>query len=82
MDTLGWVGSLLLAFCGLPQAIKSIKEKHSDGISPVFLFMWGAGEVLTFGYVYDKLDLPLMANYAANIVFVGVIAWYKVRVAV
>lgn len=35
IDFFGWFGSLLLAICGLPQAIKSFKEKNSDGVETV-----------------------------------------------
>lgn len=41
--------------------------------------MWGAGEVLTLVYVFPKMELPLMFNYAANIVFISIITYYKVR---
>jgi hypothetical protein len=29
-------------------------------------------------YVYDKLDLPLVMNYATNILILGVILYYKI----
>lgn len=40
--------------------------------------MWGFGEVLTLAYVFPKMELPLIFNYSANIVFLLVIGYYKV----
>ena len=81
MDNIGWIGSILLAFCGLPQAIESYKSKSSDGLTWSFLIMWFFGESLTFVYVFPKMDLPLMFNYSANIIFLIIIIYYKIKPA-
>lgn len=78
-EVCGWVGSVLLAFCGLPQAIDSWKKGRSDGVTWGLLYMWGAGEVLTLAYVLPKMELPLVFNYAANILFLSVIILYKLK---
>lgn len=75
---LGWLGSICLAICGVPQAWMSYREKHSEGISWGFLLLWAFGELFALAYVYDKLDLPLLVNYAVNILIVGVILYYKI----
>ena len=77
MTYIGWLGSVLFALCGLPQAIKSYKEKHSNGLAWGFLLMWFFGEVFTFAYVLPKMDYPLLANYMVNFVFLAVIIFYK-----
>lgn len=77
METIGWLGSLLLAFCGLPQAIESIKTKSSEGLTWGFILMWTLGEIFTFIYVAPKMDLPLIFNYTANIIFLAIIIFYK-----
>lgn len=77
MHTIGWLGSLFLAICGLPQAWLSYKQGHSDGISTSLLVLWGAGEILTLFYVTEKFDWPLIFNYGMNLFSLGVIAWYK-----
>jgi len=76
-ESIGWAGSALLAFCGLPQAVQSWRTRSSDGISWGFLAMWGVGEILTLAYVAPMSEWPLIVNYSANIVFVSVIALYK-----
>jgi uncharacterized protein with PQ loop repeat len=75
---LGWLGSVCLAICGVPQAIQSFKDKHSHGISWGFLLLWTFGEIFALAYVYDKLDLPLLVNYGSNILIVSIMLYYKV----
>ena len=55
-EQVGWVGSILFALCGLPQAIQSVMDGHSNGIAWGFLLMWLGGEVLTLYYVWQKDD--------------------------
>lgn len=77
-EILGWLGSICLAICGIPQAWQSMKDKHSHGISWGFVLLWAFGEIFALAYVYDKLDLPLLLNYATNILILAVILYYKI----
>ena len=77
MESIGWLGSILLAFCGLPQAIESIKTKSSEGLTWGFIGMWFIGEICTFVYILPKMDLPLLLNYTANIIFLAIIIFFK-----
>jgi len=82
IDVLGWIGSLCLACCAVPQAILSRKQGHSNGISNGLLWLWSLGEFFTLWYLllqpHDKWNWPLIVNYTANIVFIGIVIWYKV----
>jgi uncharacterized protein with PQ loop repeat len=79
MEYIGWIGSILLAFCGLPQAIESYKTKNSDGLTWGFLGMWGMGEIFTIIYILPKWHWPLIFNYTANIIFISIIIYYKIK---
>ena len=79
MEIIGWIGGILLAFCGLPQAVESYKTKNSDGLTWGFLIMWGVGELFTIVYIIPKWHWPLIFNYTANIVFISIIAYYKIK---
>lgn len=79
MEIIGWLGSICLAICGIPQAWQSYKDKHSEGISWSFILLWTFGELFALAYVYDKLDLPLFVNYATNILILSVILYYKIK---
>ena len=78
MEIIGFLGSILLACCGLPQAILSYKQGHSDGISLGFLLMWTLGEILTLIYITPKSDIPLLINYSTNLIFLIIIWKYKI----
>ena len=77
LESIGWIGGVLLASCGLPQAVKSYRQRHSYGLSLWFLLMWLWGEILVLAYVLPKGHWPLIFNYAANICLVLVILYFK-----
>ena len=77
LEMIGWIGSVLLASCGLPQAIKSYRQQHAHGVSLIFLIMWLFGEVLVLIYVAPKGHWPLIFNYTVNILFVVIILYYR-----
>jgi len=78
IEFIGWFGSLLLAFCGLPQAIVAIRKGNAEGIDTLFLLSWFLGEVFTLTYIfYSTFRWPLIFNYTANIVFILIIFYFK-----
>ena len=79
MEMIGWFGSILLAFCGLPQAIESYKTKSSEGLTWGFIGMWFVGEIMTIIYILPQMVLPLLFNYTANVIFLSIIIYYKIK---
>lgn len=77
MEVIGYIGSIFLAICGLPQCIMSVRQGHSDGISLGFLVLWTLGEIFTLIYILPKADIPLLLNYSANIIFLIIIWKYR-----
>ena len=75
----GWVGAVAFAICGFPQAVRSYLDGHSNGLEWGFLLLWLSGELCTLYFVWeDKKKLaPLIFNYTLNILFLGVIIFYK-----
>ena len=70
---LGWIGSVLLAICGAPEAYSAIK-KGKTGLGWPFLAMWYLGEIFVFVPVLLEIDAPyLLLNYGLNILFITVI---------
>ncbi len=41
--------------------------------------MWGVGELFTIVYIIPKWHWPLIFNYTANIIFIGIITYYKIK---
>ena len=75
---MGWLGSICLALCGVPQAIQSWQDKHSHGISWGMLLLWAFGECFALTYVFNKLDMPMVMNYGINIFVVALMLYYKI----
>lgn len=82
VDWSGWFGALCLACCAVPQAILSYRQGHSNGVSNGLLWLWALGEIFTLIYLtaqpLEQYNWPLIMNYSANILFIGVVIWYKV----
>lgn len=68
----------MLALCGLPQAIKSLQTGKAEDISWLFLLLWGGGELFMLIDRIPKQDWALIANYLCNLLFIGIILYYKI----
>jgi uncharacterized protein with PQ loop repeat len=79
LEFIGWIGAIAFAICGLPQAIASHKQGHSNGISSFFLALWIIGELCTLTYIIPNKQYPLIFNYVFNIIFTLIILWYKLN---
>lgn len=80
MSVVGWIGAVMLALCGIPQAVLCWRLGNADALSWGFLTMWFGGEVLTLVYVlsFQSVSYPLLFNYSFNIAALLVIFRYKV----
>lgn len=79
IEVFGWVSSIFLALCGVPQAWKCFKEKHARGISWGFILLWFAGEIVGLVYTISIGAYPLIANYSFNTLVTFVILYYKIK---
>ena len=78
METIGYLGGLLLAICGIPEVIRTIKDKRCHLGWP-FLFLWFFGEVLMEIYAIGLWDYPLILNYTFNLIITGILLYYKLK---
>jgi len=75
---IGWLGSIALAFCACPQALRAYRDGHAKGLDPTFLILWTLGELFTLlAVLKDASFAYLVFNYSANLVFLLVIWRYK-----
>lgn len=77
VDAIGILGSCTLAACAIPQLVKTVRTKSADDFDWSFLWMWLAGDVLMLAYSVAVSNGILTANYAANLVPICVILYYK-----
>lgn len=78
LELIGWIGSILFAICGIPQAYHSYKSGHSNELTWTFLTLWFLGEVFTIIYIFPKRDYPLLFNYSINLMCLIVIFKFKI----
>ncbi len=72
----GWLGCILLAVCGLPEAWSAYKNKRT-GLTWGLLLMWFFGEILAMIYCGSLGSWPLLFNYGVNITILLPVLWYK-----
>lgn len=77
MEIIGWLGSIMLSVCGLPQAWDSFRKKNSDGISWGFILLWLFGEIFALIYAFYIKENPIIFNCALNTIIISVIFYYK-----
>jgi uncharacterized protein with PQ loop repeat len=78
METIAWTATVLLSLCGIPQAIKIIREGQADGISTGFIIMYLIGSLFNLIYVVSLGELPLITGTAIGILCVSTYAYYKI----
>lgn len=76
----GWIGSILLACCGLPLLVGAIRDRSiARNISMAFLQAWLWGEIFVAAYAVllgDELR-PVLFNVSMNIVCILGILWLR-----
>ena len=79
IDSMGWLGNLMLAVCAVPQAWASYKQGHSKGISSGMLLLWGVGTLLALPLQVDKGIIQAIVNYTFNLMMISIIVYYKLK---
>lgn len=76
LEAIGWIGSVCLATCSIPELYDSIQKGHNSS-SPWFLYLWLVGEVFLLIYVVPKREYPLIFNYLFNIILISGLVYYN-----
>ncbi len=81
ITTIGWIGSVCLAFSGAPQAYKCLRQGHADGLSIYMLSLWFVGEVCYIVATIGEFGIVpwMLFNYIMNLICVSVILWFWFR---
>jgi len=78
METIGYIGGVLLAICAIPEVIRTYKDKRCHLGWP-FLLLWFLGEIFMEIYAVALWDYPLMFNYTFNLIITGILLYYKLK---
>jgi uncharacterized protein with PQ loop repeat len=71
------IGSALLLVCSVPQAIKSVRDGHSNGLSRLMLWLWLLGMSFCLVFFVRAEIWPTVINYAFNLFVASTITWYS-----
>lgn len=76
-EIFGFMSTLCLALCGIPQTYTCFKTGNAKGLSVLFLFAWCAGEILLIPYaIYLDWAVPILINASINLIIVITIFKY------
>ncbi len=78
METIGFIGSILLGVCGIPEVVRTIKDNKCH-LGWNFLLLWFGGELFMLMYVIPMKDIPLLFNYIFNFALVAIMLFYKLK---
>lgn len=79
ISIIGYMAMACLIVAAIPQAIKAVREGHSKGIAGGYIGLLLAGFILMLTYLWvSKPVVPVMINYAVNILMMLIIGYYKV----
>ena len=78
MELIAYIGGILLTICGVPEMIRTIKDKRCHLGWP-FLLLWFFGEVFMLIYSLNLKNNPLIMNYLFNTIIVGIMLYYKIK---
>jgi uncharacterized protein with PQ loop repeat len=78
MEIIAYIGGILLTICGIPEVIRTIKDKRCHLGYP-FLLLWFFGEIFMLIYSIDLSSNPLIMNYLFNTLIVGIMLYFKIK---
>ncbi|MFT9493563.1 SemiSWEET transporter [Anaerosolibacter sp.] len=79
MAFIGWIAAALTTFSFLPQAIKTVKEKNTSGISLGMYSMFTVGVFLWLVYGFIIGDIPLMLSNIVTFIFASIVLTMKLK---
>jgi MtN3 and saliva related transmembrane protein len=76
---IGFIAALLTTASFLPQAIKTIRSKNTQGLSLFMYIIFSTGVFLWLVYGIRINDMPVIIANAVTLVFALIILGYKLR---
>jgi MtN3 and saliva related transmembrane protein len=77
INLLGYLAAILTTFSFLPQAIKSIKEKNTDGISGLMYSLFTVGVFLWFIFGLFTKNFPVILANGITLILAAAILYMK-----
>lgn len=75
---IGYLAAILTTVSFVPQALKTIRTRNTQGISLVMYVMFSTGVFLWFIYGVVTNDIPVLIANAVTLCFAAIILVYKI----
>ena len=79
INLLGYIAAILTTVSFLPQAIKSIKEKNTDGISGLMYSLFTVGVLFWFIFGLFTKNVPVMLANGVTLLLAATILYMKLK---
>jgi uncharacterized protein with PQ loop repeat len=78
IQLIGYLGLALLMMACIPQAVKTIKQGHSDGMTAFYLISLVVAFIILIIYMcLYKILVPIFINYIINLISYSIMTYYK-----
>jgi len=78
---LGWIATILFSIMLLPQIIKTIKSKNTQGVSLLLFVTYLIANIIALAYAFLISQPPLQIKYSIAIIvsifYIGVFFYYS-----
>jgi uncharacterized protein with PQ loop repeat len=78
VEEIGWISTLCLTLCGIPELWKAVKKGRCD-LTLGFISLWFMGEILGLAYAIYIQKAPIIGNYLFNSCVGAGLLWYKLQ---
>lgn len=75
MDVVGFAAALAFAVSSLPQAVLTLRQGHTQGMTGGMITLWWVGSALMLIYSLDKTWVYIL-NYSCNLAMCSVFIYY------
>lgn len=79
MELFGYIAAFLTSASFIPQALKTIRTKNTQGISLLMYAIFSTGVLCWFIYGIAMKDLPILLANGVTLCFALIILFFKIR---
>ncbi|MBI5332512.1 MAG: PQ-loop repeat-containing protein [Candidatus Aenigmarchaeota archaeon] len=80
---LGWVATILFSIMIIPQMIKTIKSKDTNGVSLLLFIIFLIANIIALVYAFMIDQSPLIIKYIiaiiTTVIYIGIFLFYYTR---
>ncbi|HZK03432.1 MAG TPA: SemiSWEET transporter [Bacteroidaceae bacterium] len=79
MELFGYIAAFLTSVSFIPQALKTIRTRDTQGISLLMYAIFSTGVLCWFIYGIAMKDLPILLANGVTLCFALIILFFKIR---